>query len=125
MLIDEDEKMGWNYGVNPSNGQIIPKPVGVPLTEKKEIRSIIEAWKRQEPIHVKHLDPQETIIHQSYMADHAVNFAIIKREITFHHTGKIGDNTFNFKQGYLIIVREKNLLQSNKKWLCVLQKYLK
>ena len=109
MLIDEDEKMGWNYGVNPTNGKIIPKPVGVPLTEKKEIRSIIKAWKRQEPIHVKHLDPQETIIHQSYMADHAVNFPISKEKLLSITPERLVIHTFNFKQGYLIIVRGEEL----------------
>jgi signal transduction histidine kinase len=105
MLIDEDEKMGWNYGINPTNGQIIPKPVGVPLTETKEIRSILEAWKRQEAIHVKHLDPEETIIHQSYMADHAINFPISKEKLLSITPERLVIHTFNFKQGYLIIVR--------------------
>ncbi len=104
VLIDKENKVGWNYGVNPGTGTIKPLPTGNPLAGTKVFESITASWEKQEPLLVIELDPQETIKHQTYIAENVINFPITKEQLLSISPEKLKIHTFNFSQGYLLIV---------------------
>tara|TARA_R110002074_G_scaffold257269_5_gene429745 strand:- start:271 stop:7509 length:7239 start_codon:yes stop_codon:yes gene_type:complete len=104
VLFDETATMGWNYGVNPIDGSIRLKPVGTNYTKNKVLKRIAASWKKQEPLLVIELNAEETIEHQSFMADESINFPISKEQLLAISPEKLVVHTFNFKQGYLLIV---------------------
>ncbi|HMK25730.1 MAG TPA: ATP-binding protein, partial [Chitinophagaceae bacterium] len=103
VLMDEEEKIGWNYVVNPADGSILPKPVGLPHTETKEMRSVLASWKKQEPFYERELDPQATIEHHTYIAEHSIDFPISVAEFLSVTPERLVFYAFNFKQGYLLV----------------------
>ena len=104
VLMDQDEKTGWNYLVNPDDGSIMSKPVGIPHTETKVMRSITSSWKKHKAFNITELDPKETIDHQTFIAERSTNFAYSAAELISFSPGRLMVQTFNFKQGYLLIV---------------------
>ncbi len=104
VLMDEDEKVGWNYGVNPGDGTIKPQPTGVPKTGTKILQSITESWKKQKPSLLFELDEEETIEHQTYIAENSPNFQISAEKLLSISPKRLVIHTFNFKHGYLLIV---------------------
>ncbi len=104
VLIDKENKVGWNYGVNPGTGTIKPLPTGNPLAGTKVFESITASWEKQEPLLVIELDPQETIKHQTYIAENVINYPITKEQLLSISPEKLKIHTFNFSQGYLLIV---------------------
>ena len=104
VLMDEDEKVGWNYGVNPVDGTIKPQPTGVPKAGTKILESITESWKKQEPSLLFELDEEETIEHQTYIAENSLNFPISAEKLLSISPKRLVIHTFNFKHGYLLIV---------------------
>jgi signal transduction histidine kinase/ketosteroid isomerase-like protein len=104
VLMDEKAKIGWNYGVNPGDGTIRPLPTGIPQKGTKVLESIAKNWKKQEPLLVIELDPQETIEHQTYVAENMPNFMLTKKELLALTPERLVIQTFNFKHGYLLLV---------------------
>ena len=109
VLMDEEEKIGWNYTASPADGKIAPLPVGIPHTETSVMKSVAASWKKQEPYYFIELDAQETIAHQTYIAEHSINFPYTAAELISFSPGKIVLHSFNFKQGYLLIVGSAKL----------------
>ncbi|HJS54229.1 MAG TPA: ATP-binding protein, partial [Chitinophagaceae bacterium] len=109
VLMDEEEKIGWNYVINPADGTILPRPVGIPHTETEVMQSITKSWKKQEPFHVRELDPQATIKHHRYLAENSIDFPISVEEFLSVTPERLVFYTFNFKQGYLLITGGEQL----------------
>lgn len=104
VLFDETETMGWSYGVNPLNGSIRHDPVGMKHIETRVMKTILRSWKKQDPFLVIKLNPEETIRHQTFMAEETINFPISKEQLLAISPERLVIHTFNFKQGYLLIV---------------------
>ncbi|MGB5434542.1 MAG: nuclear transport factor 2 family protein, partial [Maribacter sp.] len=103
-LFDETVTMGWNYGVNPADGSIRHKPVGMNHTKTKVMKAIASSWKKQEPLLVIQLNERETIKHQTFIAEESIDFPISKERLLSISPKRLVVHTFNFKQGYLLIV---------------------
>jgi hypothetical protein len=104
VLMDQEKKIGWNYGVNPGDGTIKPQPTGIPQSGTKILQLITESWEKQEPFLLFKLDPQETINHQTYIAENCINFPFSAEKLLSISPKRLVIHTFNFKQGYLLIV---------------------
>ncbi len=103
-LFDETATIGWNYGVNPMDGSIRHKPVGMNHTTNKVMKKIASSWKKKEPLLVIELNEEETIKHQTFIAEESIGFPISKEKLLSISPEKLVIHTFNFKQGYLLIV---------------------
>jgi signal transduction histidine kinase len=103
VLMDDDAKIGWNYGVNPGDGSIRPLPTGIPQSGTKVLEAITESWEKQEPLLLIELDPEETLEHQAYMAENMLNFSLTKEQLLALSPERLVIHTFNFKHGYLLL----------------------
>jgi signal transduction histidine kinase len=109
VLMDKEEKIGWIYAPNPATGKIA-EPLGCLHTETKEMRAVLSSWEKQEQLSVIEMDEQETIAHQTFIAERALNLdGTICRWITAEQLIALSPkrlflHNFNFKQGYLMIV---------------------
>ena len=108
-LFDETATIGWNYGINPIDGSIRNKPVGMKHTKNKVMKAIASSWKKQDPLLVIQLNEKETIKHQTFIAEESINFPISKEKLLSISPKRLVVHTFNFKQGYLLIVGGKLL----------------
>jgi hypothetical protein len=81
VLMDEEEKMGWNYTANPADGSIWNAAVGIPHNETEILKAVTASWKKQEPFHIVELDPEQTIKHQTFIAERSVNFPYSAEEL--------------------------------------------
>ncbi|MCW3088079.1 MAG: hypothetical protein JWQ78_1465, partial [Sediminibacterium sp.] len=108
VLMDEEEKIGWIYAASPADGTILQKPTGLPHTSAV-MGSIKESWKKQEPFHIVELDPQATIEHHTYLATHSIDFLFTLEEFLAMSPEKVVMHSFNFKQGYLLVVSSTRL----------------
>ena len=104
VLMDKDEKIGWNYDSSPEDGSIMPEPLGIPHSETEVMRSITASWKKQEPFHVIELDPKETIEHQTFIAERTPNFPYTAAELISFSPERLVLHTFNFKEGYILMI---------------------
>ncbi|MEO7488426.1 MAG: hypothetical protein ABIU77_15045, partial [Ferruginibacter sp.] len=115
-LIDDEEKIGWIYAPNPATGKIA-EPLGCLHTETKEMLAVLASWKKQEILSVIEMDEQETIAHQTFIAERSFNLdGTISQWITAEHLIALSPkrlflHNFNFKQGYLMIVGGDKLVQ--------------
>ncbi len=103
-LFDETATMGWSYGVNPMDGSIRHKPVGMDHTKNKVMKTIAASWKKQQPVSVIQLNEQETITHQTFIAEECIDFPLSAEKLLSISPERLVIHTFNFKQGYLLIV---------------------
>ena len=110
-LMEADEKFGWNYIANQIDGAVLPKPMGIPHNETDVMRSIAQSWKKQEPFHIIELNEAETVIHQTFIAERTINFYMTAEELIARTPKRLALQTFNFKQGYLLIVGAEPLLK--------------
>jgi ketosteroid isomerase-like protein len=109
VLMDKDGKIGWNYDSSPEDGSIMSEPLGIPHKETKVMRSITASWKKQEPFHVIELNPQETIDHQTFIAERTPNFPYTTAELLSFSPERLVLHTFNFKEGYLLMINGEKL----------------
>ncbi len=116
-LVDKDGKIDWNYVASPEDGSIASKPLGAPRDETKVMRSMTVSWEKQEPFHVIELNPQETIKHQTYIAKNLINFPITAEQLISVTPERLVLQTFNFEQGYLLIVGAEKLSDENVKMI--------
>ncbi len=103
-IMDADEKIGWNYMSNQLDGTVLSKPMGVPHQETEVMRSITQSWKNQEPFHLIQLDEEATKAHQTFIAERTINFNLSAEELLAITPKHLALQTFNFRQGYLLIV---------------------
>ncbi|MFZ9388315.1 MAG: ATP-binding protein [Chitinophagaceae bacterium] len=111
VLMDKEEKIGWNYTPHPGSGKIMPQAVGIPHTETKEMRKTLESWKKQEPVCILELDEEETIRHQTFIATRSIHFPLSASELIAISPPRLVLHNFNFQQGYLLIVGGEKLSQ--------------
>jgi len=104
VLMDEAGKIDWQYMVSPEDGSIFPEPLGVPRDETKAFRSMTASWENLQPFNVVELNPEETIVQQTYVAEHVINFHYTAAELISFSPERLVIQTFNFKQGYLAMV---------------------
>jgi signal transduction histidine kinase len=109
VLMDKEEKIGWIYAPNPVTGKIA-EPMGVLHTETKEMQKVLSAWKKQEPLSIVEMNEQETIVHQTFIAekslktDGTILHWITAEQLINLSPKRLFLHNFNFKQGYLLIV---------------------
>ncbi|MBS1543556.1 MAG: nuclear transport factor 2 family protein, partial [Bacteroidetes bacterium] len=115
VLIDEGKEIGWTYAPNPSTGNKIGEPLGILHSETKEMRAVLAAWKKQQPFSVIEMDEQDTITHQTFIAERSLspdgNIAkwITASQLIALSPKRLFLHNFNFKQGYLLIVGGEKL----------------
>ena len=116
-FVDEQEKTGSYYSVNPVDGKTLPFPFVFPHTETKVMRSLLSSWKKQEPFKVIELDEEETLTHQTYIGEH-IQLVIKKNNqaIPFSVDAFLAVSpkkaviyNFNFPQGYIFIIGSTRL----------------
>jgi len=114
-FVDEDEKYGSYYSINPVDGKILPIPFVFPHNETQVMRSILSSWKKQEPFNVIELDVKATLKHQTYIGEHIYE-QLAKNKIPFSIESflevspkKAVLSTFNFKKGYLFNIGGERL----------------
>ncbi|WP_166965567.1 ATP-binding protein [Yeosuana marina] len=103
-VIMDEEQIGWNYTPDPSTGKIMSQAVGIPHTKTVVMNSILNGWKNQEPLLVIELNKEETISHQTFVAEESINFPISAKELIAVSPTELKLHNFNFEQGYLLIV---------------------
>ena len=104
VLMDDKEDIGWNYTPNPSTGKILEQAIGIPHKQTPPMRKIVAEWKKQEPLCVIELTRKQTIAHQTFVAEKGINFPFSAKQLVEISPKEIVLHTFNFKQGYLLIV---------------------
>ncbi len=116
VLIDKEKKIGWIYAPNPATGKINDQ-IGVLHTETKEMRSVLSSWEKQEPLSIIEMDEQETIAHQTFIAERSLHFDgsilqwITAEQLIALSPKRLFLHNFNFKQGYLMIVGGNRLTE--------------
>ncbi|MCS5491319.1 ATP-binding protein [Algoriphagus limi] len=103
-LVDPKGLIDSYYVVNPNDGTIMREVMGIPRDETKVMRSLTASWEKQEPYHVVSLNEEETILHQTYIAENSTNFPFTAEELISYTPKRLNLQTFNFKHGYLILV---------------------
>ena len=116
-FVDEQEKYGSYYSVNPVDGKTVPFPFVFPHTETKVMRSLLSSWKKQEPFNVIELDEDATLKHQTYIGEHIQK--LIKKnnpDIPFSVDAFLAVSpkkaviyNFNFAQGYIFVIGSTRL----------------
>jgi signal transduction histidine kinase len=109
VIMDEEEKIGWTYAPNPATGKIY-EPLGLVHTETNEMRKVLSSWKKREPLSIVEMNEQETIAHQTFVAENGLlkngmnSHWITPAQLIALSPKKLSLQNFNFKQGYLMIV---------------------
>ncbi len=111
VLMDADEKIGWNYTPNPGTGKIMPAAVGISHVETAEMQRVLERWKNKEPFSIIGMDEEQTIRHQTFIAEQSINFPLSAKELLAISPKKIVLHNFNFKEGYILIVGGEKLTE--------------
>ncbi len=117
VLVNEKDKTGAYYGVNPIDGKIQAQPTIMPHTETKVMRALWASWLKQEPVHFIALDLKASIAHQTYIGKLIASaFAAQGIAPEFTVEGFLSESpervhiySLNFKQGYLFLVGEAPL----------------
>ena len=109
VVMDRDEKIGWTYAPNPATGKI-HEPLGLVHTETKEMRKVLESWKNKEPMSIIEMDEEETIAHQTFVAENGLQKNgmnsnwITAEQLIALSPKRLSLQNFNFNEGYLMIV---------------------
>ncbi len=117
VLMDKEEKIGWTYAPNPATGRIAD-PLGLLHTETKEMLKVLSCWKKQELLSVIEMTEEETIAHQTFVAENAlqtnggISHWITAEQLIALSPKKLFLHNFNFKQGYLMIVGGNRLIDT-------------
>jgi signal transduction histidine kinase len=102
-LVDNEGEIDWYYIVD-HDGSIRKDPMGIPRDETKTMRSLTASWEKQEHYHLVSLNEKDTITHQTYIAENSINFSLSAGELIAVSPSRLTLQTFNFKQGYLLLV---------------------
>ncbi|WP_117880302.1 ATP-binding protein [Aureibaculum luteum] len=112
VLMDDKEDIGWNYTPNPSTGKILEQAIGIPHKQTTPMRKIVADWKKQAPLCVIELTRKQTIAHQTFVAEKGINFPFSAKELVEISPKEIVIHSFNFKQGYLLIIGSEKLTKT-------------
>jgi signal transduction histidine kinase len=104
VLLDEEGKNGSNYTPNPLTKKILPLPVIIPHNETVHMKRVVENWKKGNPFFVVEMDEDETIKHQTFIAERSTNFPLNAAQLIAISPAKLFLHNFYFKEGYLLIV---------------------
>ncbi|WP_179345523.1 ATP-binding protein [Winogradskyella ursingii] len=115
VLFNADAKIGYSYGVNPVDGSIRDFPVEMPHNETSIMKSIVKSWKNEESSLIIELNEEETIKHQTFIAERSKNFPISAEKLLAISPERLKIHTFNFKQGYLLLIGSKLLTETEQK----------
>ena len=116
VLMDNEKKIGWTYAPNPATGKI-SEPIGLRHSETKEMLTVLSAWEKQEALSIIEMDEQETIAHQTFVAEHGLHLDgtifhwITAEQLIALSPKRLFLQNFNFIQGYLMIVGGNRLTQ--------------
>ena len=109
VVMDKEEKMGWTYAPNPATGKI-NEPLGLTHTETMQMRKVLSSWEKKEPLSIIEMDEQETIAHQTFVAENGMlkngtnSHWITAEQLIALSPKRLSLQNFNFDQGYLMIV---------------------
>ena len=109
VLMDADERIGWNYTPNPGTGKIMQAAVGISHAETAEMQRVLKCWKDKEPFSIIEMDEVQTIMHQTFIAERSINFPLSVKELLAISPKKLVLHNFNFKEGYILIVGGEKL----------------
>ena len=103
VLIDPKTDTGYSYMANPE-GSFVFEPLRISQTDSPVFRSFYDSWKKQEPFATIELRGQANIDHNRYLTEKVENFPLTTEQMLSILPPQTISNTFNFKQGYLIVV---------------------
>jgi len=104
VLMDKEEKNGLNYTPDPSTKKIMSLPVIIPHNETIHMQRVVENWKKGISHYVVEMDEEETIQHQTFIAERSTNFTLNAQQLIAISPARLFLHNFYFKQGYLLIV---------------------
>ncbi|MEJ8817279.1 ATP-binding protein [Lacibacter sp. H407] len=104
VLIDKEEKNGLNYTPHPGTKKIMPVPVIIPHNETIHMQQVVENWKKGDSSFIVEMDENETIKHQTFIAERSTNFPLSAAELIAISPAKLFLHNFYFKEGYILIV---------------------
>ncbi|MBK8299967.1 MAG: nuclear transport factor 2 family protein [Chitinophagaceae bacterium] len=110
VLIDKEEKNGLNYTPHPGTKKIMPVPVIIPHNETSHMQQVVENWKKGNPFFIIEMDEEETIQHQTFIAERSTNFPLTAAELIAISPARLFLHNFYFKEGYILIVGGIKLL---------------
>ncbi|MBK8087902.1 MAG: nuclear transport factor 2 family protein [Chitinophagaceae bacterium] len=104
VLMDKEEKNGLNYTPDPFTKKIMPLPVIIPHNETIHMQQVVENWKKGNSFFMVEMDEEETIQHQTFIAERSTNFPITAAQLIAISPAKLFLHNFYFKEGYILIV---------------------
>ena len=104
VLMDKDEKKGFNYMPDPSTKKMFQLPVIIPHNETVHMQQVVENWKKGKPFFIVEMDEEETIKHQTFIAERSTNFTLTAAQLIAISPAKLVLHNFYFKEGYILIV---------------------
>ncbi len=104
VLFDKEEKNGLNYTPHPGTKKIMPVPVIIPHNETNPMQQVVENWKKGKPFSIVEMNDEETIKHQTFIAERSTNFPLSAAQLIAISPAKLFLHNFYFKEGYILIV---------------------
>ncbi len=104
VLMDKEEKNGLNYTPDPFTKKMFPVPVIIPHNETIHMQQMVENWKKGSSYFVVEMDEEETISHQTFIAERSTNFPLNAAQLIAISPARLFLHNFYFKEGYLLIV---------------------
>jgi signal transduction histidine kinase len=104
VLIDEEGKNGLNYTPDPSTKKILPLPIIIPHNETIHLLQVVENWKKGNPFFIVEMDEDETIKHQTFIAERSTNFPLNPAQLIAISPAELFLHNFYFKEGYVLTV---------------------
>jgi signal transduction histidine kinase len=104
VLMDKEEKNGLNYTPDPFTKKILTLPIIIPHNETVEMRQIVEHWKKGNAYYTVEMNEEETINHQTFIAERSTNFTLTAAQLIAISPAKLFLHNFYFKEGYVLIV---------------------
>ena len=104
VLMDKEDINGLNYTPDPSTKKIMSLPVIIPHNETIHMQRVVENWKKGTSHYVVEMDEEETIQHQTFIAERSTNFTLNAEQLIAISPTRLFLHNFYFKEGYLLIV---------------------
>ena len=104
VLMDKEEKDGLNYTPDPTTKKIMSLPVIIPHNETIHMQRVVENWKKGTSHYVVEMDEEETITHQTFIAERSTNFTLNAEQLIAISPARLFLHNFYFNEGYLLIV---------------------
>jgi signal transduction histidine kinase len=104
VLLDIEGKNGLNYTPHPGTKKIMSVPVIIPHNETIAMQQVVENWKKGISFFIVEMDEEETIKHQTFIAERSINFPLSAAQLIAISPPKLFLHNFYFKEGYVLIV---------------------